>query len=483
MNLFLNDLLLIIPQIFLLFSAIILLMLGSFTKKNSAKIIVYFSVLTLFLVTFLEIFMPWDIHVIFNNSLVENGFSRFVKSIIFMSSAFVIILSSKWLIRYDEKAFEYPILILFSSLGMSLMISANDLITLYLAIELQSLPLYVMAAFKRDSVESGEAGIKYFVLGALSSSLFLFGSSLIYGFTGSIEFSEISRSIDILNINSGIVVGIVFILSGLIFKISAVPFHMWTPDVYEGSATPITAFFATAPKMAAMCMLVNILYGPFSGAFESWQQIIIFVSIASMSLGSFVAIRQTNIKRLLAYSSIAHMGFALIGLISPLSQLGVQALLIYMLIYIVTNLGVFACIISLEKNEGETISNTDDLSGLSKKYPFISFSMAMLMFSFAGIPPLAGFFGKYLIFRSAIENGLIEIAVFGLIISVVAAFYYIRIIKIMYFDESNIKITMLSSKGLNITNVICTIFIVFFIFIYSIFPISELADLAASSIN
>jgi NADH-quinone oxidoreductase subunit N len=458
-------------------------MLGSFTKKNSAKIIVYFSVLTLFLVTFLEIFMPWDIHVIFNNSLVENGFSRFVKSIIFMSSAFVIILSSKWLIRYDEKAFEYPILILFSSLGMSLMISANDLITLYLAIELQSLPLYVMAAFKRDSVESGEAGIKYFVLGALSSSLFLFGSSLIYGFTGSIEFSEISRSIDILNINSGIVVGIVFILSGLIFKISAVPFHMWTPDVYEGSATPITAFFATAPKMAAMCMLVNILYGPFSGAFESWQQIIIFVSIASMSLGSFVAIRQTNIKRLLAYSSISHMGFALIGLISPLSQLGVQALLIYMLIYIVTNLGVFACIISLEKNEGETISNTDDLSGLSKKYPFISFSMAMLMFSFAGIPPLAGFFGKYLIFRSAIENGLIEIAVFGLIISVVAAFYYIRIIKIMYFDESNIKITMLSSKGLNITNVICTIFIVFFIFIYSIFPISELADLAASSIN
>ena len=483
MNLFLNDLLMIIPQIFLLFSAIILLMLGSFTKKNSAKIIVYFSVLTLFLVTFLEIFMPWDIHVIFNNSLVENGFSRFVKSIIFMSSAFVIILSSKWLIRYDEKAFEYPILILFSSLGMSLMISANDLITLYLAIELQSLPLYVMAAFKRDSVESGEAGIKYFVLGALSSSLFLFGSSLIYGFTGSIEFSEISRSIDILNINSGIVVGIVFILSGLIFKISAVPFHMWTPDVYAGSATPITAFFATAPKMAAMCMLVNILYGPFSGAFESWQQIIIFVSIASMSLGSFVAIRQTNIKRLLAYSSIAHMGFALIGLISPLSQLGVQALLIYMLIYIVTNLGVFACIISLEKNEGETISNTDDLSGLSKKYPFISFSMAMLMFSFAGIPPLAGFFGKYLIFRSAIENGLIEIAVFGLIISVVAAFYYIRIIKIMYFDESNIKITMLSSKGLNITNVICTIFIVFFIFIYSIFPISELADLAASSIN
>lgn len=483
MELFLNDLLLIAPEVFLTFSAITLLMLGSFSKKNSAKIVVYFSVLSLFLVSFLEIVMPWDAGLAFNESLLENGFSRFVKSIIFMSSAFVIILSSRWLIKYDEKAFEYPILILFSSLGMSLMISANDLITLYLAIELQSLPLYVMAAFKRDSIDSGEAGIKYFVLGALSSSLFLFGSSLIYGFTGSIEFLEISKSIDILNINSGIVIGIVFILSGLIFKISAVPFHMWTPDVYEGSATPVTAFFATAPKMAAMCMLVNILYGPFSGAFESWQQIIIFVSVASMGLGSFVAIRQTNIKRLLAYSSIAHMGFALIGLISPLSSLGVQALLIYMLIYIIANLGVFACIISLETNEGDTISNIDELSGLSKKYPFIAFSIAMLMFSFAGIPPLAGFFGKYLIFRSAIESGLIELAVFGLVISVVGAFYYIRIIKVMYFDESNVEITKLSSKGLNFTNVICTIFIVFFLFIYTIVPISELADLAAYSIN
>ena len=247
------------------------------------------------------------------------------------------------------------------------MVSANDLITLYLAIELQSLPLYVMASFKKDNIESGEAGIKYFVLGALSSSLFLFGASLVYGFTGSVEFLEISKSIVSSDINTGIIVGIVFILSGLIFKISAVPFHMWTPDVYEGSATPVTAFFATAPKMAAMSMLVNILYGPFSGAFESWQQIIIFVSIASMSLGSFVAIKQTNIKRLLAYSSIAHMGFALMGLASPLSSLGVQALLIYMLIYLVTNLGVFACIISLETTEGKTVSKISDLIWSFKK--------------------------------------------------------------------------------------------------------------------
>ncbi|MDA9904987.1 NADH-quinone oxidoreductase subunit NuoN [Hyphomicrobiales bacterium] len=483
MNLFFSELLLIIPELIIILAAILLLMIGSFSTKNSAKVVVYFSALTLFFVSFLEIIMPWDTGLLFTESLVENGFSRFVKSIIFLSSAFVIILSSKWLVRYDSKAFEYPILILFSSLGMSFMISANDLITLYLAIELQSLPLYVLASFKRDSVNSGEAGIKYFVLGALSSSLFLFGSSLVYGFTGSVEFFDISKSIGAPEINTGIVVGIVFILSGLIFKISAVPFHMWTPDVYEGSATPVTAFFSTAPKMAAMCMLVNILYGPFSGAFESWQQIIIFVSIASMALGSFVAIKQTNIRRLLAYSSIAHMGFALIALTSPLSSSAVQSLLIYMLIYVVTNLGVFACIISLETSEGETISKIDDLSGLSRRYPFIAFSMTMLMFSFAGIPPLAGFFGKYLIFRTAIENGLISLALFGLIISVVAAYYYIRIIKIMYFDELDILLTKSSSKGLNITNIVCTIFIVFFLLIYSFFPIAEMANLAAKSIN
>ena len=483
MNLFLNDLVVIIPEVFLMISAIILLMVGSFSKKNSAKVVVYFSVLTLITISFLEIVLPWNNELIFNQSLVQNGFSRFVKSIIFLSSAFVMILSSRWLIKYDDKAFEYPILILFSTLGMSFMVSANDLITLYLAIELQSLPLYVMASFKKDNIESGEAGIKYFVLGALSSSLFLFGASLVYGFTGSVEFLEISKSIVSSDINTGIIVGIVFILSGLIFKISAVPFHMWTPDVYEGSATPVTAFFATAPKMAAMSMLVNILYGPFSGAFESWQQIIIFVSVASMSLGSFVAIKQTNIKRLLAYSSIAHMGFALIGLASPLSSLGVQALLIYMLIYLVTNLGVFACIISLETTEGKTVSKISDLSGLSKSYPLISFSMAMLMFSFAGIPPLAGFFGKYLIFRSAIENGLIELAIFGLVVSVIGAYYYIKVIKIMYFDEPDIQIIKSSSKGLNITNTISTIFVVFFLLIYTLIPIAEMANLAASSIN
>ena len=479
----LNDSLVIAPELFLIASAIILLMFGSFKVKNSAKIVVYFSIITLFFVSFLELIMPWDINIIFNESLIENSFSRFAKSIIFMSSAFVIILSSRWLIRYDEKAFEYPILILFSSLGMAFMVSANDLITLYLAIELQSLPLYVLASFRRDNINSGEAGIKYFVLGALSSSLFLFGASLVYGFTGSVDFFEISKVISDAEVSSGLVVGIVFILSGLIFKISGVPFHMWTPDVYEGSATPVTAFFATAPKMAAMCMLVNILYGPFADSFYSWQQIIIFVSIASMALGSFAAIKQTNIKRLLAYSSIAHMGFTLIALALPLSSSNIQALLIYMLIYLITNLGVFSCIMSLEKSEGEYVKDISDLSGISKKYPFIAFSLSIFMFSFAGIPPLAGFFGKYLIFRSAIENGLFLLAIFGLLISVIGAYYYINIVKVVYFDESNSSITKSSSKGLNITNIACTIFIIFFIIIYTVSPIAELARLAGISIN
>jgi NADH-quinone oxidoreductase subunit N len=366
---------------------------------------------------------------------------------------------------------------------MALMVSANDLITLYLAIELQSLPLYVLASFRRDNINSGEAGIKYFVLGALSSSLFLFGASLVYGFTGSVEFFEISKVTSYSEVSAGLVVGIVFILSGLIFKISGVPFHMWTPDVYEGSATPVTAFFATAPKMAAMCMLVNILYGPFADSFYSWQQIIIFVSIASMALGSFAAIKQTNIKRLLAYSSIAHMGFTLIALALPLSPSNIQALLIYMLIYLMANLGVFSCIMSLEKSEGESVKDISDLSGISKKYPFIAFSLSIFMFSFAGIPPLAGFFGKYLIFRSAIENGLFLLAIFGLLISVIGAYYYINIVKVVYFDESNSSITKSSSKGLSITNIACTIFIIFFIIIYTLSPIAELARLAGISIN
>jgi len=482
-NLIFENIIFLSSEIILILTALILLMIGAFKKKNSAKIVIYFSFIILVFLSFLEMLIPWNSVGIFNNSIVQNGFTRFVKTMIYFSSSFAIILSARWLIKYDDKAFEYPILILFSVLGMSLMVSSNDLITLYLAIELQSLPLYVLASFKRDNTESSEAGVKYFVLGALSSSLFLFGSSLVYGFSGSIEFEEIYNSLQALETNTALIIGLVFVLSGLIFKISAVPFHMWTPDVYQGSATPVTAFFATAPKLAALCMLINILYGPLSGMQESWYQIVFFVSIASISLGTFSAIRQANIKRLLAYSSIAHMGFALIGLLSFPNFDGIQSLLMYMLIYLATTLGVFSCIISLELNEGVFINEINDLSGVSKKHPFTAFTMAMFMFSYAGIPPLGGFFAKYFIFRSAIESGLILLSIFGLLLSVVGAFYYIRIIKLMYFDDPKIIIKKSFSKGLNFTNIACFIFIVFFIFIITIAPITELTETAAIALG
>ena len=483
MNLIFENIIFLSSEIILISTALILLMLGAFKKKNSAKIIIYFSFIILFFLSVLEMLIPWNSVGIFNNSIIQNGFTRLVKTMIYFSSSFAIILSARWLIKYDDKAFEYPILILFSVLGMSLMVASNDLITLYLAIELQSLPLYVLASFKRDNAESSEAGVKYFVLGALSSSLFLFGSSLVYGFSGSIDFEEIYKSLLALEANTALIIGLVFVLSGLIFKISAVPFHMWTPDVYQGSATPVTAFFATAPKLAALCMLINILYGPLSGMQESWYQIVFFVSIASISLGTFSAIRQANIKRLLAYSSIAHMGFALIGLLSFPNFDGIQSLLIYMLIYLATTLGVFSCIISLELNEGVSINKIDDLSGLSKKHPFTAFTMAMFMFSYAGIPPLGGFFAKYFIFRSAIESGLILLSIFGLLLSVVGAFYYIRVIKLMYFDDPKIIIKKSLSKGLNFTNIVCFIFIVFFIFIITIAPITEFTETAAIALG
>ena len=479
MNLIFENIIFLSSEIILVLTAVVLLMVGAFKKKNNAKIVVYLSFIVLILLSIIEMLVPWSSVTIFNNSIIQNGYTRFVKIMIYFSSSFTIILSSRWLMKYDDKAFEYPILILFSVLGMSLMVSANDLITLYLAIELQSLPLYVLASFKRNNTESSEAGVKYFVLGALSSSLFLFGASIVYGFSSSVEFGEIYQSLQASEINTALIIGLVFVLSGLIFKISAVPFHMWTPDVYQGSATPVTAFFATAPKLAALCMLINILFGPLSGMNDSWYQIIFFVSMASIALGTFSAIRQTNIKRLLAYSSIAHMGFALIGLLSFPNLDGIQSLLLYMLIYLVTTLGVFSCIISLEITEGESITKIDDFSGISKNYPFTAFTIAMFMFSYAGIPPLGGFFAKYLIFRSAIDNGLIFLSVFGLLLSVVGAFYYIRIVKLMYFDEPKTIVKKSFSKSLSFTNTICLIFIISFIFIITIAPITELTETAA----
>ncbi len=330
--------------------------------------------------------------------------------------------------------FEFPVLLVLATLGMLLMISANDLISLYLSLELQSLALYVVAAINRDSVRSTEAGLKYFVLGALSSGMLLYGMSLVYGFTGHTGFDEIAAALTAEGRSLGLVFGLVFILAGLAFKISAVPFHMWTPDVYEGAPTPVTAFFAAGPKIAAISILVRIVINAFEPVVADWQQIVVFISIASMLLGSFAAIGQRNIKRLMAYSSIGHMGYALVGLAAG-SMAGVRGVILYMLIYMVMTLGTFACILAMRRREGEHVEGIDDLAGLSQTNPFMATVLTILMFSLAGIPPLAGFFGKYFVFVAAIEAHLYALAIIGVLASVVGAYYYLRVIKVMWFEE------------------------------------------------
>jgi NADH-quinone oxidoreductase subunit N len=329
--------------------------------------------------------------------------------------------------------FEYPILVMLASVGMMMMISANDLISLYVGLELQSLSLYVVAAIDRDSARSSEAGLKYFVLGALSSGMLLYGASLVYGFTGTTTFPEIAAALNASGSSLGLVFGLVFIIAGLAFKVSAVPFHMWTPDVYEGAPTPVTAFFAAAPKIAAMALFVRVMISPFAAVVQDWQQILVFVSIASMVLGAFAAIGQNNIKRLLAYSSIGHMGFALVGLASG-SQEGAQGVIVYMMIYLISTLGVFACVLAMRR-KGQHLEQISDLAGLAHNNKALAFVFAMLMFSLAGIPPLAGFFGKYFVFLAAVKSGLYALAIIGVVASVVGAYYYLRIVKIIYFDE------------------------------------------------
>ena len=476
-----EDLVNIIPEITLALSSMIFLMIGAFMKSRSLNLILFFTTIVLLSLSSLEFFSSWDIIFVFNNSLIEDGLSRFSKIIIFLSSALSIILATKWLKNFNQDSFEFPILILLSTLGMALMVSANSLISLYLSMELQSLPLYILAAYQRNNVYSSEAGVKYFILGALSSAMFLYGASLIYGFTGSLLYSDIaSFSVGIVNI--GFTLGLVFIISGIIFKISVVPFHMWTPDVYEGSATPVTAFFAAVPKMAALVALVRLLYQPFGGIPESWMQIIIFVSLSSIALGAIAAIMQTNIKRLIAYSSISHMGYALLVLATGNAN-QISSLLVYVVIYIITNIGFFSCLINLQSSSDNKIINIDDLSGLSEHHPVMAFGVSMFMFSFAGIPPLAGFFGKYLIFISVIEEGMIFLAVFGLVASVIGAFYYLRIVKIMFFDDSKHVLSHSFSRGLNILGFLCCFFVMAFIVILSFSPLMEIAEQAIFVLN
>ena len=420
----------ILPEIFLALSIMTLLILGVFIKK-SFKIVNLLTIFTLIFAIALTINQPSGLNKIFNNSYVIDNLSIFMKVLSLLFCTFVILSSKDYIRTIGIDKIEYPIIILSSTLGMMIMISSNDLIVFYLGLELQSLSLYILASFKRDSEKSTEAGLKYFVLSALTSGLLLYGCSLIYGFTGSTNFNIISQQINADN--TGAIFGLVFIITGLAFKTSLVPFHMWTPDVYEGSPTSVTSFFALVPKIAAISVFIRFMYVPFINVINEWQNIVIFLSVASMILGSVAAIGQSNIKRLIAYSTISHMGYALAGLATNSNQ-GIQSTIVYLTIYLIMNLGIFSCIFMM-KRENVFYENINDLSGLSKNHPMLAFSFLIILFSLAGIPPLAGFFAKFYIFMSVINAQMYTLAVIGLLTSVISAFYYLRIIKIIYFDK------------------------------------------------
>ena len=423
-----------LPEIILAILAMVLLLEGVFSKKVTTGAIRWAATAGFILVAALVVWKTGAGRVYgFDGAFVVDDFARYMKVLALVGSAVTLIMSSRYLARVNMDSNEYPVLIMLATVGMLLMISANDLISLYVGLELQSLSLYVVAAINRDSAKSSEAGLKYFVLGALSSGMLLYGASLVYGLTGHTQFTEIAKALSMTGSSLGIIFGIVFIMAGLAFKVSAVPFHMWTPDVYEGAPTPVTAFFAAAPKIAAIALFIRVMVGPFANITHDWQQIVVIISIASMVLGAFAAIGQSNIKRLLAYSSIANMGFALVGLAAATVE-GIQGVLVYMLIYLVTTVGVFACVLAMHR-DGIYVEKISDLAGLSKTNKGHAFVLAMLMFSLAGIPPLAGFFGKLFVFLAAVKAGLWPLAIIGVVTSVVGAYYYLRIIKIMYFDE------------------------------------------------
>jgi NADH-quinone oxidoreductase subunit N len=452
---------LILPEIFISLSIMFLLILGVF-KKNSALLIYNLTTVTLIilLALLLNLYQVSDLS-IFNNSYKIDKLATFMKLLTIGSGIFVMLTSSKYIELTKINKMEYPILILSAILGMMVMISSNDLIVFYMGLELQSLALYVLASFNRENLLSTESGLKYFVLSALSSGLLLYGCSLIYGFTETTNFNEILQNSK--SGQYGLTFGIVFVLVGLAFKISAVPFHMWAPDVYQGSPTSVTTFFAILPKIAALSVFIRFLYVPFAEMNDQWQMIIVFLSIASMIFGAVAAIGQKNLKRLVAYSSIGHMGYALAGLASGTNQ-GIQGSISYMAIYLVMNLAFFSCLFMLRRNN-EYYENIEDLSGLSKNHPVLSFSLLIILFSLAGIPPLAGFFAKFYVFMAVIEQQMYFLAIIGLLATVVAAFYYLRIIKIIYFDKEKDKFETNHHFGLKITLAISTIFILAY-FVY-----------------
>ena len=450
-----------LPEIILAIGALVLVLVGAIWRDRS-NAVVGTGALALLAVALLAVGLtPLPKAATFGGAFVSDEFSRYMKALVLLASAATIGLSSDFMVRERFARFEYPILIILSTIGMMMMISANDLIGLYLGLELQSLAAYVIASIHRDNVRSSEAGLKYFVLGALSSGMLLYGASLVYGFTGTVSFPGIATALH-GNAQIGLILGIVFLAAGLCFKMSAAPFHMWTPDVYEGAPTPVTAFFASAPKAAAIAMAVRLFVGAFPSVTDSWQQIIIFVSILSMALGAFAAIGQTNIKRLMAYSSIGNMGYALIGLATGTPE-GVQGIIIYMAIYLAMTLGTFAIIIGMRRGD-QYVETISDLAGAAQTHPWRAFALAMMMFSLAGIPPLAGFFSKFYVFSAAIQTAqtaLVVLAVIGVVTSVVGAYYYIRLVKIMYFDEPKPAFESMP-EGAKAVLVVCSIVVCLF---------------------
>ena len=460
----------ILPELFLSLAIMSLLMVGAFIKK-SFKLVNLLTIFSLIFAIILLLNQPSEIIKIFHESYIIDRLSIFMKVLTLLFCLFVLLSSKDYVKSISIDKIEYPIIILASTLGMILMISSYDLIVFYLGLELQSLGLYILSSFRRDDEKSTEAGLKYFVLSALASGLLLYGCSLIYGFTGSTNFEVISANLD--GSNTGAVFGIVFIIVGLAFKVSAVPFHMWTPDVYEGSPTSVTSFFALVPKIAALAVFIRFMYVPFINVINQWQIIIVFLSIASMILGAVAAIGQNNIKRLMAYSSIGHMGYALAGLATG-TNAGIQSTIIYLTIYLVMNLGAFGCIFMM-KRENVFYENINELSGLSKNHPVLSLSFLIILFSLAGIPPLAGFFAKFYVFMSVIEVKMYALAVIGLVTTVVSAFYYLRIIKVIYFDKPKKPFEKCYDWGLKISLILSSVLIL----IYFVHP-SALTNIISS---
>ena len=466
-----------LPEVLVAAGSLVLLLIGIVINKERSVLVSALAIVLLLATAILLVAQPVD-GVIFSGTFIADAFARYMKLLVLGGSVLALILALPNAVANGTHKYEYAVLVSLATLGMMVMVSANDLMSLYIGLELQSLAAYVLAAIKRDDSRATEAGLKYFVLGALSSGLLLYGASLIYGFTGHTNLQEIVVAIANEGRSIGLIFGVVFLLAGIAFKISAVPFHMWTPDVYEGAPTPVTAFFAMAPKVAAMALMVRLTMSAFEPITRDWQQIIIFLSIASMVLAAFAAIGQKSIKRLIAYSSIGHVGFALVGLSSG-TQVGVEGVAIYMAIYMTMTAGLFACILSLRTDDGY-IETIDDMAGAAETRPFVAAIMAILMFSLIGMPPLAGFFAKWHAFLAAIDADLYVLAVIGVLASAVSAFYYLRVIKVMYFDAP-VRHFLAVPAELNIIMGIAGFLMVTYYFTVGA-PLANLAHLAAGSL-